>query len=189
CTYDGKTPGAISSYVREHKLAGLTYTDQPSPSAPRITRVELITSEPMNVQSSEMPMDVLFEITTPSPLRGASLSFQALNSLKQPVVHLWTFDSERPMCRQEGKFNLKCHIPKLRLYMGNYDLNVYFSERAGGRLFQVIEGVCPFEVVMYGRYREFEWKPSDCIYLEEAEWHIKRVPREDRAPGPAYQPI
>ena len=179
CIYDGKTSAAISSYLGEHEVTELIYTDPPSPSEPRITRVELITSEPMNVQSSEMPMDVLFEITTPSSVRGASLSFQARNNLNQPVVHLWTFDSERPMCRQAGKFYVKCHIPRLHLYMGNYDLTIYFSERAGGKLFQVIEGVCPFEVVMYGRYREFEWRPGDCIYLEEAEWHVERIPEKD----------
>ena len=79
-------------------------------------------------------MEVHFEIATPVPIGGASLSFQACDSLQQPVLHLWTFDSERPMCREPGTFQLVCRIPKTRLYMGRYTLTVHFSERAGGSL-------------------------------------------------------
>jgi lipopolysaccharide transport system ATP-binding protein len=117
-------------------------------------------------------MEVHFEITTLLPINGASLSFQVLNSLQQPVLHLWTFDSERPMCRKAGIFHLICKIPKVRLYMGKYTLVVHFAERAGGKHFQTIENICPFELTMYGKYREYEWKPNTCTYLEDCCWRV-----------------
>jgi lipopolysaccharide transport system ATP-binding protein len=143
--------------------------------------VELCTSEPANVQLNGKKMDVILEINTPEPIDGASISFQALNSLHQPILHVWTFDSERPMCREPGVFQLICHIPKVRLYMGQYTLTVHFSERAGGKMFQTIEGICPFQVAMYGQYREFEWQPGTCTYLEEYNWEIKKYeqPEDD----------
>jgi lipopolysaccharide transport system ATP-binding protein len=79
------------------------------------------------------------------------------------------------MCREAGVYELVCRIPQVRLYMGHYNLTIHFSERAGGRNFQTIEGVCPFEVVMYGHYREFEWLPGACTYLEECDWQINTV--------------
>ncbi|MDB9487746.1 ABC transporter ATP-binding protein [Dolichospermum circinale CS-537/01] len=175
CIYQGRTEQAITEYLSEGCNQELIYTDKASDSEPKITKVELRTTEPSNVQLNGDPMEVHLEITTPVPIDGASLSFQFFNSLQQPILHLWTFDSERPMCRNVGVFHLNCQIPKLRLYMGRYTLKVHFSERAGGKKFQTIEGICPFEVVMYGRSREFEWNPETCTYLEDSIWHIKQI--------------
>ncbi|MDD1419089.1 ABC transporter ATP-binding protein [Dolichospermum sp. ST_sed1] len=172
CIYQGKTEEGIAEYLREGCNEELVYRDKLSDYEPKITKVELRTTEPSNVQLNGESMEVHFEITTPVPIDGASLSFQVFNSLQQPVVHLWTFDSERPMCRNAGVFHLNCQIPKLRLYMGRYTLKVHFSERAGGKKFQTIEDICPFEVVMYGRSREFEWNPETCTYLEDSIWQI-----------------
>jgi homopolymeric O-antigen transport system ATP-binding protein len=175
CVYEGKTAKAITKYLREDDNRELVYKGPRSPGEPRITFVELHTSEPGNVQINGDSMEVRVLIHSPRPIGGAAVSFQARNSMQQPILHLWTFDSERPMCRDAGVYELVCRIPKVRLYLGRYDLIVHFSERAGGRKLQTIEGVCPFEVVMYGRYREFEWLPGTCTYLEECDWQINRV--------------
>jgi lipopolysaccharide transport system ATP-binding protein len=175
CVYQGSTEGGIAEYLREGYNDALVYTDLPSDREPKITRVELRTSEPSNVQLNGEPMEVFFEITTPVAINGASLSFQAFNYLHQPVLHLWTFDSERPMCREPGVFHLVCRIPKVRLYISQYTLTIHFSEHAAGDKFQTIENICPFEVVMYGREREFEWEPGTCTYLEESEWQIEQL--------------
>ena len=175
CVGDGATSSMLSKYLEESGSTELIYIDRPSASEPRITRVELRTSKPNNTQLNGEPMEVHFEIGTPVPIGGASLSFQACDSLQQPVLHLWTFDSERPMCREPGTFQLVCRIPKARLYMGRYTLTVHFSERAGGRKFQTLEGICPFEVVLYGWHREFEWRPGACAYLEDCDWRVEKL--------------
>ncbi len=172
----GPTNQVIADYSRQVVSQALVYADRPSPTLPKVTRVEVRTSEPHNVQSSGAPMEVHVEITTPTPVDGASLSFQVCNYLQQPIAHLWTFDSERPMCRAPGVYHLTCRIPQLHLYIGHYTLKVYFSERAGGDLFQTIDGICPFEVVLYGRPREFEWRPGTCTYLEDFDWLIRQDP-------------
>jgi lipopolysaccharide transport system ATP-binding protein len=51
-------------------------------------------------------------------------------------------------------------------------LTVYFSEKAGGKRFQMLENICPFEVTMYGLVRDFEWRPHACTYLEDSDWVI-----------------
>jgi len=175
CVYQGATEKAITNYLKEHEKSNLIYQDTSSKSEPKVTRVEVFTSEPSNVHIHNSPFQILFELTTPHPIKGASLSFQIINSFDVPVLHLWTFDSENPMARDPGTVQVVCKIPKLRLYMGHYSLRVHFSERSGGRKFQTLSGICPFEVVMYGKHREFEWIPGTCMYLEEADWEISQM--------------
>ena len=174
CVSDGPITSVLSHYLQEGVRTDTTYSDAPSPSAPRITRVEMRTSKPGNTQVNDESMEIMFEITTPVSIEGAALSFQVYNTLQQPLLHLWTFDSDRPMCREVGVFRLVCCIPRLHLYMGDYTLTVHFSECAGGKKLQTIEGICPFKVVMYGKPREFEWKPGACAYLEDCDWEVEK---------------
>lgn len=175
CIYQGKTEYGITEYLREGSSEDLVYRDHPSQTKPTITHVELITSQPNNVQLNGKSIKFCFKIHSPIIINSASLSFQVFNSLGQAILHLWTFDSERPMCRQSGTFSLICIIPKLRLYLGHYTLTVHFSEGPGGKKFQTIENICPFEVTMYGRHREFEWQAGTCTYLEDCDWFIEQV--------------
>jgi lipopolysaccharide transport system ATP-binding protein len=170
--YEGTTMDALAQYQRLTRVEGLSYAEAASAGEPRITRVELRTSNPDNVQVHGESMEIHFEIVSPVAINGASLSFLICNPLKQPITNLWTFDSERPMCRRPGRFHLVCRIPKLRLYMGHYSLTAYFSERPGGVRFQTLEGICPFEVVMYGRTNDFGWHPGSCTYIEDSDWQI-----------------
>jgi lipopolysaccharide transport system ATP-binding protein len=118
-------------------------------------------------------MEVHFEITTPIPINGAALSFQVYDSMSQSVLHLLTLDTELPMCREPGVFYLICKIPKLRIYIGCYSIKVHLAEYVGGKKFQTIDNICPFEVVVYGQYRDYYWYPGNAKYIEECYWQIK----------------
>ncbi|MBW4662640.1 MAG: ABC transporter ATP-binding protein [Chroococcus sp. CMT-3BRIN-NPC107] len=172
CFYQGLTEAAITEYIREGYKKQLVYTDIPSDFEPKVTQVKLNTSKPNNVQINGELMEIHFEISTPILIDGACLSFQFINSFQQSVLYLWSFDSERPMCRGTGVFHLICIIPKIRLYMGEYTLRVDFAERVGKKHFQTIENICPFELTMYGKHIEYEWQPNICTYIEECEWNI-----------------
>ena len=139
-----------------------------------ISRAEILTSMPNNVHCCEERLELIFHLTVRNPIKNACFSFQIVDSLDKAYIHLWIFDSDQPLCRERGTHSLKCIIPSLKLYMGNYTLKCYFSEPAGGEMFDIIENVCPFEVVMYKQLREnFQWLPNTCSYLENASWVIE----------------
>ena len=173
----GPTSDVINEYLR---LVGGTsqdqvYTAAPLADKPKITRVELKTSEPGNVQMNGKPMEVHIELNTPIAIDGARISFHACNTMQEPILYFWCHDTEHPMARQPGTYHLVCQIPKVRLFMGDYTLRVHLKEKAGGREFEVLEGVCPFEVVMYGRDREGGWFKNTCTYLEDGQWQVSKV--------------
>jgi lipopolysaccharide transport system ATP-binding protein len=176
CQFDGNTSAATAAYLKTFGAQQQpVFVGKNSQTAPRITRVEVLTSEVNSVHICGKPLRVQFEISAPTEIRGASLSFQFVDQQHRPIIHLWTFDSERSMCREPGIFKVVCEVPKLRLYMGSYTMNVYLSEPPGGELFQLLEHICPFEVHMFGHCREFQWNPDTCTYLEEASWNIAKL--------------
>jgi lipopolysaccharide transport system ATP-binding protein len=172
----GPTAEILNQYIREGGAAAdLIYTAPASDEKPKITRVELRTSEPHNVQANGKPMQVLIEITTPRAIESARLSFHACNALGDSVIHFWAHDDEREMCRTPGTYRLVFEIPKLRLFMGNYTLRMNLKEFAGGKEFDAVESICPFEVVMYGQERQGGWFRGSCTYLEESSWDVQKV--------------
>ncbi len=173
--FHGPTRDAIHEYVKSSTSRAAVYTAETSGSAPRITRVEVKTSEPGNLHQHGLPLEVHIELTTPAPLEDGALSFQVFNDLQQAIMYLWTFDAQRPLGRKPGVYHIVCRIPRSRLYLGQYTLTVHFSERFGQRHPQKIEGICPFEVAMYGIHQEFQLNPYVCTYLEDCEWDIRQV--------------
>ncbi len=172
----GPTPEVINQYITEAGgTPDMIYTAPASNEAPKITRVELRTSEPHNVQANGKPMQVIVELSTPYPIEGARISLHGCNRMGDPFMYFWAQDSNNPMCRQAGTYRLTLDIPKLRLYMGTYSLKLHFKEYAGGREFDMVESVCPFEVVMYGQEREGGWWNSACAYLEDGAWDVQKV--------------
>lgn len=177
--YIGQTQEVINHYINATKSTNLVYVDNTPATKPKISRVELSTSLPNNVQKNGDQFIVEIIINTPHPIRGACLSFHVTDSKDRNFAHLWTFDSQLPMARKAGTHKLRCTIPNLRLYMGNYFLKLFFSEPPGGSFFQILENVCPFEVVMYGHHREFQWQSEACAYIEESSWQVESTELEE----------
>jgi lipopolysaccharide transport system ATP-binding protein len=172
-SYTGDTQQGIAHYLQTLQTTELVFRRKPSNVAPEITYTEVQTSEPGNTQRHGMPLQIVFEVNTPEPIKAGAFSFQIVDSLLQPIVHLWIFDAEQPLFRKQGTHRLTCTIPNLRLYMGQYTLTAHLAEGNGGRHFQSLEGVCPFRVVMHGRQRSWRWQEGACRYLEEGTWVVE----------------
>jgi len=178
-TFEGNTTEAISFYLSQGGTKNPSYEMAALSEKPSVTRVQIITSLPNNTQVNGEPMEIHFEVNTPYPLQGAAVAFQAINNLDSPVLHLWNFDSDNAFCREKGIYKLVCKIPKMRLYMGSYKLVVHFAESSTGKKLETIENICPFEVVMYGKKREYDWVSGTCNYIEECNWEVSRL-KENR---------
>lgn len=175
CLHDDLTSQVLDIYHAQDRCGDLSYTSEASPDGVKVISVELTTSDSGNVHRVGMPLEVRFLISTQMPINGAALSFQIVNSFDQPVIHLLTLDSEMAMFRKSGIFRVACRIPNLRLYLGRYTVRVHLAERPGGRKFETLNAVCPFEVVAYGKHRDHYWQPGSCAYLEEGSWNCVEV--------------
>lgn len=172
--YSGPTEGGIAAYLREGGSGDRVYEAPAGEAGPAVARVEVRTSEPGGVQVNGKPMEIAFDLVSPEPLPDAALAFQVLDPLGRPVLHLFVTDAELPVCRAAGRFRIVCRLPALRLFLGSYTLSVHFAANGGRRKLQALEGICPFEVAMYGMHRDYPWRPGQCVYLEESEWRAEK---------------
>ena len=173
----GATQDAIKQYAEAEENDDLIYVNKElgRTEKPRIESVELRTTFPENIQITNSPLDIVVTVQTPRPIAGACVSVQIYDANQTNYAHVWIHDIEIPLCREAGTYVLKGHIPKLRLYMGQYRLRVFFSEPPGGEAFQTVNGVCPFEVKMKDTSRLFQWWPNECAYLEECLWSVTQT--------------
>jgi len=171
----GATKAVIDEYLAEQTSEDIVYARAASGTQPEITRVELQTSGPGNLQQYGKPMTVDIEVYAPQPVPNAAISFQVLTSSHQPVLHVLNLDSEVPMLRCAGTHRLRCTFPQLRLYPGHYQMSFYFGASEPRRVFQAPQQICPFEVAVIDQIRDFYWAPNSAVYLEDVEWHIEEA--------------
>jgi lipopolysaccharide transport system ATP-binding protein len=173
--FNGKTREAIHTYASLNINTNAVYENLEQTERPIIRKVELKTSLLNNVQMCGDPLEVIIELNTPKQIKNACLSFQISDFKDRNYVHLWVFDTDKPFCRASGIYKLVCKIPRLRLYMGNYFLKCYFTEPPGGEVFDTLENICPFEVVMYEMNRSyFQWQADTCGYIEDGSWTVEK---------------
>ena len=178
----GRSAEIIEEYLASHTAEDPAYRKAPSGSEPEITRVEVHTSAPGQVQQYGKPMSLDIEIHAPEPVPNAAVSFHIMTSRNQPVLHVLNLDSEVAMLRSAGTHRLRCVFPKLRLYPGNYYLNFYFGASEPRRKFEAPHQICPFEVAVLDEVRDFYWYPDNALYVEDAEWTSQAID-SDRVSG------
>ena len=172
----GATADVLNSYVNTTKENESIYVSKKDDSLPHIKKVQLKTTLPDNVQHHAQSMEVCISLFTPYAIKGACLSFQIVDWKERNFVHQWLFDVDVPYCREKGVYELVCHIPILKLYMGKYFIKCFFTEPPEGKVFEILENICPFEISMEGTNRSlFHWRPEACAYGEDATWTISKI--------------
>ena len=169
----GKKDLVISKYMEENrKKENLIYKEKMSSKKPKITRVQLRTSEQNNFHTNSEPLEIEVDFNLPEKIRKTCITLLIRDNRGIACLDFSYFDSDF-LCSDRGSYTIKCKFPKFRLYMGEYYVNVYFTEPPGGEFFQLLENICPFEVIMYGKSRgDWEWQPYTTTYIEDYSWKV-----------------
>jgi lipopolysaccharide transport system ATP-binding protein len=175
----GRSTEIIEHYLASQIRDDAMYRKAASGTQPEITRVELHTSDPGQLQQFGKPMRIDIEISAPEQIPNSAISFQIMTNSHQPVLHVLNLDAEVPMLRSAGTHRLTCLFPRLRLYPGNYYLNLYFGATEPRRVFEAPQQICPFEVAVLDEVREFYWYPKNALYVEDVEWISQVVPADE----------
>jgi lipopolysaccharide transport system ATP-binding protein len=166
--FDGPTDQAIERYLGLDSAGESEYVAPPRADSPTVTRVSMRTAQGGRLQPNGEPLEIAVEVQCPEPVGSARLEVTVANRLGRFAAQAWLHDAEVPILRTPGRHRLTCRFPSVRLAPGQYALRIRFMDRAGVR--DLLERVCPFEVVMIGRTREGGWPVNDVAYFEDADW-------------------
>jgi lipopolysaccharide transport system ATP-binding protein len=169
----GPTPTVIKTYYQRKEQNKNDYYNQTDTGKPRIVSIVSKTSEPGKVQVHNKELLIEFTVSVPEGINNLSLSFQVMNQQMQPVLHFWTPAG----MREPGIYKLSCMIPAIHLYMGSYSLSTYLGEDKGKEVYESLQDLAPFEVVMTGidPGHSFGWQEGSSVYREQHEWKIDKI--------------
>ncbi len=171
--YTGPSREGINLYMDTGSDSNSVYIGKPGRKDPRLTRAEIFCSEATKTHDSGKPWSAKFEIHSPVPVPNACFSFQIVNEFESPVLHLCAYDSYFSICKEAGITEVRCEIPQLDLNVGTYHLRVVLSEPPGGWNYEILDHICPFEVVALHKTTRFGWQPNACSYLTTGNWSVK----------------
>lgn len=171
--FDGSTEDGVSTYLNQDESKTAVYNDESNPPHPHVVRAEVKTSDSKYVHRNGQSLELVFHVKTPFKFKNARFAVIIKNSFGENVINCALFDTQLPIFKEKGVSKLVCTIPVLRLYMGHYSLSVRIAAEVGQSPYQVLENICPFEVTMIGKNRDYPWTLGMCMYTEDFYWEMK----------------
>jgi lipopolysaccharide transport system ATP-binding protein len=171
---DGPSHEVVKEYLNSGAGDSVVYEAKTRPETPYVRRMEVHCSEAPGVHLLGAPMMIDLEVETREAIRGACLSINIVHvESAMSVQHLWLFDGEVDWCRSAGLHRWRCRVPRSHLYLGEYALRVHFAEGPGGRKFEVLDGVCSFEVGVVGKQRlQYPYQRGEALSCEDFMWEV-----------------
>jgi lipopolysaccharide transport system ATP-binding protein len=174
CVRIGETTEIITEYTASVARKGAVYQAEASLTKPSLVYAAPLTSRINAIHDCGESLRFAFRIYSPIPVHKSAFSFQIFSSLGQPVVHLLVLDSEMPLFRHPGTYQLTCEIPRSKLYIGRYTITTHISGPPNGQHYESVSHICPFEVISTAS-RDHFWRLGTCSYIEDCRWSAEKL--------------
>jgi lipopolysaccharide transport system ATP-binding protein len=171
--FTGSPQEGIDIYMAKGGQQEAMYAGSKSKKHPKFTRVEIDCSLTKAVHESGKPWKITFEIDYPRLIIKPCLAFQIYNQFQHPVLRVNAYDSDITAQQGIGVTTVECTIPKLDLNVGTYSVKVHLCEPPGGEVFDVVENICAFEVVVMNKTTFWGWRPAECAYFVDSVWSLR----------------
>jgi lipopolysaccharide transport system ATP-binding protein len=164
-TIDGPVSEAVAAYLSK-RLDRPIYVSPHGEGydAPHIARAEVLTSASNGVHHFGEPLDIKIWIRHPYPLRQGRLTVQIINHLQTPIAMVYAYPPDCIFGELRGETVLKFHLPKLRLNIGKFYLDLWLTGSPEGTVYENLQ-ICSFEVIRHDSFRW--WAAEHCAYHEE----------------------
>lgn len=138
-----------------------------------IKYVEVITSDNNGLHNFNNDLKVRIDLYCSAVIVDPAVSYQILNSDNVALIHELNLNNENRFGNKVGVYTLISTIQNLKLYQGEYKLNVFFADNfTKMRLDTQIE-ICDFDIINANK-RDYYWQKGTAQYKEDnTKWEIK----------------
>jgi lipopolysaccharide transport system ATP-binding protein len=168
---DGSVADAVSIYLSKSSV-GTGYARQMDAECdgPHVARIELLTSEPNGVHRFGEPLAIRFWIRHRQPMLNDCFSFQIFNQFNYPIIHSSYYRGSE-FGKIPGSSLIVCRFPQLLLNVGKFHLRTWLQQASpNGDTYEMLDGICAFEVVRIDQNQLAGWRPEVCAYHEKHLW-------------------
>ncbi len=171
--FDGPVSEAVSAYLSarpEHAIYVSPRDDLYE--SPHIACAEVVTSRPGSVQHYGEPLDIKVWVRHPCPMEKGCLGIQVVSQSQASATAVYAYPPHYIFGREPGTTLIRFHISELHANVGQFSLRIYLTETPRGKVYELLDGVCGFEVVRPDFFHW--WDPGTCAYHEDFSVQITR---------------
>ena len=175
--FKGSTNDSVEYYLKNDTNNSLNYrVSKNDYKKIHIKSVEIIANgDNKGIQEFNKDFKLEIEVYTPNKIESPAVSYQILNRDNIPVVHELILNDEHEFCQQKGAYKLISIIKNIKLYQGNYKLNVYFSDNFTKVSYDKLTEICQFEIINTQK-RPYYWSDGSAIYKEsDTNWEVLKL--------------
>lgn len=173
-----ETPKVIAEYLSRRALESVyTSSKGETEDEPHIARAEVVTSRPQGIQNADEPLEIKIWIRHRRPIARACLGIQIINQLQAPALALYAYPPEYQFGNEPGTTLVQFFVPKIRLNRGHFRLRIWLTQPTGGEVYEMIDGICGFEVVRLHDHAIIRnWPIDACVYHDEFLVKVRKHP-------------
>jgi len=177
----GSANTVIDSYLSGFSLVPVYYAPLSKSNAltPFISYLEVKTSNKEGVHEAGKELIITVIICHVYSIKQACLAVQIFNQYHQPIIHADAYYPDLIFADVPGLTKLVCCFKNLRLNVGLYYLKTYITGAPGAsESYEVLDGICTFEVIRSDKIVSWGWRSDICAYYEDFSWEVSPVSPE-----------
>ena len=173
--FEGNTYKAVDFYLKNTKNFSGSYQNQRLNNRDNsVVSAKVVTSKKgFHEYGKNIEIEIIINVGT--LIQTPAISYQIVNSDNIPIIHELILSSETPFAKNLGRYILISKINNLKLYQGDYYLNIFFSDSFTKKVYTRLSDVCHFQIIN-SNVREHYWKDGSAIYKEDTtNWSINKI--------------
>ncbi|MBO3099919.1 ABC transporter ATP-binding protein [Gelidibacter pelagius] len=170
--FEGETDEAVDFYLNQTKERSKRYISKKIGNNENYVKsVKVITSK-KGFHEFKEDLQVEIIINCAEEIQAPAVSYQIINNDNLPIIHELILNTEEAFGEEKGIYRLTSVIRGLKLYEGEYRLNVFFADNFSKKAFDRLFEVCHFEIINSDK-RPYYWQKGSAVYKEnDTEWFI-----------------
>lgn len=175
--FEGGIDESVSHYlsVNEENRSWFFCNENTDLDKSFIKRIEVITNTNDGIHDFNKDLNVKIDLYCNGNIVDPAVSYQILNSDNIPLIHELNLNSENEFCENQGFYRLTSKIRNLKLYHGQYKLNVFFADNFTKTRLDAQMEVCDFEIINANK-RSYYWNKGTAQYKEDnTSWEIEKI--------------
>ena len=115
-------------------------------------------------------LNIRFRIKINSDETKSEIGIQIKDSNEMPIFHIMARDSNYELNHMQSEEEYVLKIEDLRLFPGNYSINIISANTTGHEIYDIIENALTFQIIDGGKYTVRPLPRSHGLWFLNPEW-------------------